>query len=98
MKLKPKTIRSADLRSVLNKLNSEKITFSKAAQELGDIAEQRLLLLNVSGSLREHKQVITDLLITYIYDLDENGSPKKSITEIMQLIDRATKLVVGNDR
>ena len=52
---------------------------------------------NVSGSLQEHKQVIKDLMKTYIIDLDENGSPKKSITEIMKLIDRAVKLV-SNDR
>jgi len=51
----------------------------------------------VSGSLQEHKQVIKDLMETYIIDLDEDGSPKKSITEIMKLIDRAIKLV-SNDR
>jgi len=51
----------------------------------------------VSGSLQEYKQVIKDLMETYIIDLDEDGSPKKSITEIMKLIDRAVKLV-GNDR
>lgn len=51
----------------------------------------------VSGSLQEHKQVIRDLMETYIINLDENGSPKASITDIMKLIDRAVKLV-GNDR
>lgn len=51
----------------------------------------------ISGSLQEHKQVIRDLMETYIINLDENGSPKASITDIMKLIDRAVKLV-GNDR
>jgi hypothetical protein len=51
----------------------------------------------VSGSLKEHKQVIRDLMETYIINLDENGSPKASITDIMKLIDRAVMLV-GNDR
>jgi len=55
------------------------------------------LVGDVSGSLQEHKQVIKDLIETYITDLDEDGSPKKSITEIMKLIDRAVKLV-RNDR
>jgi len=52
---------------------------------------------DVSGSLQEYKQVIRDLMETYIINLDENGSPKASITDIMKLIDRAVKLV-GNDR
>lgn len=51
----------------------------------------------VSGSLQEHKQVIRDLMETYIINLDENGSPKASIADIMKLIDRAVELV-GNDR
>ena len=51
----------------------------------------------VSGSLQEHKQVIRDLIETYIINIDENGSPKASITDTMKLIDRAVKLV-GNDR
>ena len=51
----------------------------------------------VSGSLQEHKQVIRDLMETYIINLNENGSPKASITDIMKLIDRAVMLV-GNDR
>jgi len=51
----------------------------------------------VVGTLQEHKQVIRDLMETYIINLDENGSPKASITDIMKLIDRAVKLV-GNDR
>ena len=50
-----------------------------------------------SVSLQEHKQVIRDLMETYIIDLNQDGSPKKSITEIMNLIDRAVKLV-SNDR
>lgn len=49
----------------------------------------------VSGSLQEHKQVIKDLMETYIINLDENGTPKASITDIMKLIDRAEKLI-GN--
>ena len=51
----------------------------------------------VSGSLQEHKQVIKDLVETYIINLDENGSPKASITDIMKLIDKAVALI-GNDR
>ena len=62
--------------------------------------EDKILALrihDVSGSLQEHKQVIKDLMETYIINLDENGSPKASITDIMKLIDRAVKLI-GNDR
>jgi len=47
-------------------------------------------------TLQEHKQVIKDLIETYIFDLDQNGVPKKSITEIVKLIDRAVKLI-GDD-
>lgn len=62
-----------------------------------DAQNQPSCLGAVSGSLQEHKQVIRDLMETYIINLDENGSPKASITDIMKLIDRAVKLV-GNDR
>jgi hypothetical protein len=58
---------------------------------------EALLQPSVSGSLQEHKQVIRDLMETYIINLDENGSPKASITDIMKLIDRAVNLV-GNNR
>ena len=51
----------------------------------------------VRGSLQEHKEVIRELMNTYIINLNEDGEPKASITEIMRLIDRAVALV-GNDR
>ena len=52
-----------------------------------------LALFSVSGSLQEHKQVIKDLLQTYILDLDDDGNLKADITELMALSDRAVKLI-----
>ena len=52
---------------------------------------------DVSGSLQEHKEVIMELMNTYIINLNEDGEPKASIIDIMKLIDRAVALV-GNDR
>lgn len=49
MKYKQKLIRATDLRSVLDRLDKGEISFSYAATLLSDIAEQRLLLLDVSG-------------------------------------------------
>lgn len=65
-----------------------------------DFARQVVKLFcqpNVSGSLQDLKQIIRDLIETYIINLDDNGNPKASITDIMKLTDRAVKLV-GNDR
>lgn len=46
----------------------------------------------VSGSLQEHKEVIRELMNTYIINLNEDGEPKASITDIMKLIGRAVAL------
>lgn len=43
--------------------------------------------------MQEHKEVIKQLLVTYITDLNDNGSPKASINDILQLIDKAKKLI-----
>jgi hypothetical protein len=47
----------------------------------------------VEQNVQEHKEVIKQLLVTYITDLDDNGSPKASINDILQLIDKAKKLI-----
>lgn len=47
--------------------------------------------------LLEHKEVIRELLNTYIIDLNEDGTPKAAIADMMTLIDRAVALV-NNDR
>lgn len=47
----------------------------------------------MDSMLEEHKQIIKDLIETYVVNLDENGSPKSSITNTMELIDRAVKLI-----
>ena len=43
--------------------------------------------------LNECKQVIKDFMQVYILNVDENGEPKVSITDMMELINRATKLI-----
>lgn len=53
----------------------------------------KLMVAMMDEYAAEHKQVIKDLFRTYVVNLDENGDPKASITEIMELIDRAVKLV-----
>lgn len=55
--------------------------------------QDKLMVAMMAEYVFEHKQVIKDLLRTYILDLDENGDPIASITDIMELIDRAVKLV-----
>lgn len=35
----------------------------------------------ISGSLQEHKEVIKELMNTYIINLNEDGEPKASITD-----------------
>ena len=47
----------------------------------------------VEQNVQEHKEAIKQLLVTYITDLDDNGSPKASINDILQLIDKAKKLI-----
>jgi len=47
----------------------------------------------VSNSLQEHKQVIKDLVEAYIINIDDDGELKASITELMELSDRAVKLI-----
>jgi hypothetical protein len=44
-------------------------------------------------NVQEHKEVIKQLLETYVINLDDNGSPKASINDILQLIDKAKKLI-----
>lgn len=46
------------------------------------------------NSAVEHKQVIRDLLQMYILNLDENGYTKATLAEMMELSDRAAKLIV----
>jgi hypothetical protein len=43
--------------------------------------------------VNEYKAVILQLLNTFVIDLDAEGVPKPTITEIMKLIDRATLLI-----
>jgi len=43
--------------------------------------------------LHEHKQVIKDLIETYIINLDDDGNLKATLTEVMELSDRAVKLI-----
>lgn len=50
----------------------------------------------VSGSLQEHKDVIRELINTYIINLNEDGEPKASVTDIVKLIDRAVGLIGTN--
>jgi hypothetical protein len=47
----------------------------------------------ITDSLFYHKIIIKQLLETYIIDIDENGTPNKSIAEIMLLIDNAKQLI-----
>ena len=44
-------------------------------------------------SLQEHKEVIRELMNTYIIELNEDFEPKASITDIIKLIDRAKSLI-----
>lgn len=44
-------------------------------------------------NVQEHKAVIKQLLQTYVTNLDDSGNPKASINEILQLIDKAKKLI-----
>ena len=53
----------------------------------------KLMVAMMDEYAAEHKQVIKDLFRTYVVNLDEDGDPKASINEIMELIDRAAKLV-----
>jgi len=55
MEYKQKIIRACDLRSVLDKLNREEISFSYAATLLSEIAEQRLALFGVKISQKQNK-------------------------------------------
>jgi len=50
-------------------------------------------ILDLQIKLKEHKEVIMQLLETYVMNLDENGNPKASINDILKLIDKASKLV-----
>ncbi len=50
-----------------------------------EAAELALQQPDVSGSLQEHKEVIRELMNTYIINLNEDGEPKASITDIMNL-------------
>jgi hypothetical protein len=57
------------------------------------LAFRQLILSGVSNSLQEHKQVIKELIETYIINLDDDGELKATITELMELSDRAVKLI-----
>jgi hypothetical protein len=59
---------------------------TKNTQGNGDLAV-------VSGSLQEHKQVIRDLLDMYIINVHKNGITTATITEALELTDRAVKLI-----
>ena len=94
-----------DLRSgeemVNTSVNAVLIAFDEwlktcAGNPAEQITEQQCNIADVSGSLQEHKEVIRELMNTYIINLNEDGEPKASITDIMKLIDRAVALV-GND-
>jgi len=50
-------------------------------------------ILDLQIKLKEHKEVIMQLLETYVMNIDENGNPKASINDILKLIDKASKLV-----
>lgn len=50
-------------------------------------------ILDLQIKLKEHKEVIKQLLETYVINLDDNGDPKASITDILKLIDKASKLI-----
>ena len=50
-------------------------------------------ILDLQIKLKEHKEVIMQLLETYVFNLDNNGNPKASINDILKLIDKASKLV-----
>ena len=60
-------------------------------QEYAD--HKQLIIADVSNSLQEHKQVIKDLIETYIINLDDDGNLKATLTEVMELSDRAVKLI-----
>ena len=50
-------------------------------------------ILDLQIKLKEYKEVIKQLLETYVINLDDNGSPKASINDILKLMDRASKLI-----
>lgn len=77
-----------------SELEREEYTKEEVILLLKKYAEQSRQA-DVSGSLQEHKEVIKELMETYIINVNEDGEPKASITDIMKLIDRAVKLV-GN--
>lgn len=59
---------------------------------------EKLCVAMMAEYATEHKRVIKDFFRTYVVNLDENGDPKASITEIMELLERAAKLVDLNQQ
>lgn len=49
-------------------------------------------ILAMAKEIKECKEVISELLHTYVINLNDNGHPNASITDILKLMDRATKL------
>ena len=68
-------------------------------KSLGFLAPtMRLEILKMAKEIEDSKEVIKELLNTYIINLNDNGQPKASITDIMKLIDRATNLITPNQK
>ena len=75
----------------------ESVSVYKALLQVWNECQQehnkQLRIADVSNSLQEHKQVIKDLIETYIINLDDDGNLKATLTELMELSDRAVKLI-----
>lgn len=67
--------------------------FDNVVNGVNKSAEQALPIRDVSVSLQEHKQVIKDLLDTYIINRDDEGNLKASMKELLELSDRAVNLI-----
>jgi hypothetical protein len=48
---------------------------------------------NQLQELEECKQIIKELLQTYVYSIDDEGQPSTSFLEIIQLIQKAEKII-----
>ena len=72
--------------------NEIKQVFKNVPQNGLDFAYCELIDFAIE-STTEYKQIIRDLLNIYVVNVDSNGNPKASLTEIMNTIDKAKKLI-----
>jgi hypothetical protein len=88
-----KALITASDNGTLDEFTNEELKLINRAESIVN----KLTIHDVSGSLLEHKQVIRDLLDMYIVKVNKNGITKATITEALELTDRAVKLI-SDDR